>query len=259
MYGKFDFFMAVKLFFKLLVLTVVLLVVGLFIWRFHVSRVPEELQVLSPNEALAEAYAEHGESLVLVTQEQNTTTRGESNYGYFTACEVVFIPEARQVQLLIRYNDSTLEATAVDYGLAEGTLDPEKDWYDVTLLLMRDKTPEDDTDNLLKNLGEHRDAIALERVQPSSVSAAMHSGLHSYRRLIFDDVPFDSETLAIFADFYFIEDIPYLDADFDVYTEEAYGALCLYAFTEESVTRELSKKDIAAIESYREDDGGGRF
>ena len=63
-------------------------------------------------------------------------------------------------------------------------------------------------------------------------------------------MPFDDETLAIFADFYFVEDIPYLSEDFDVYTEEAYGALCLYAYTEKTTTRELTKEDIEAIKAY---------
>lgn len=250
MYGKIDFFLVIKWFFKLLLMGLILLVVGIFSWRFSVSRVPEELKVLSPDEALAEAYAEHGEELELVVQEQNTTTRGENNYGYFTASQVIFIPEANQVQVLVRYNDSTLEATEKDYGLAEKSLEPEKDWYDITLLVMRDKTPEDSTDNLLKELDKHRDAIGFERIRPSQVSASMHSGLHSYRRLIFNDVSLDDETLAVFADFYFKDDIRYLAEDFDVYVEKAYGALCLYAYTEECESIELGKKDIEAIEAY---------
>ena len=251
MYGKFDFFLILKLFFKFLVLVVVLIVVGLFLWRFTVSRVPEEMKILSPNEALSSAYADKGEALTLMLQEQNTTTRAEKNYGYFTACDAVFIPDADQLQLLIRYNDSTLEATERDYGLAEGTLDPSEDWYDVTLLVMLDKTPENKEDNLLKDLGEHRDAIGFARIQPTEVSGSMHSGLHSYRRLVFDGIdPTDAEVLAVFADFYFMEDIPYGDENFDVYTEEAYGALCLYAFTEESGERALTKKDIAALNAY---------
>ena len=252
MFAKFDFFLFVKLFFKFLVLVVVLLVVGIFLWRFNVSRVPSELIPLSPNDALSEAYAEKGDSLALLVQEQNTTTRAEKNYGYFTVCDAVFVPEIDQLQVLIRYNDSTLEATEKDYGLAQGTLDPERDWYDVTLLVMNDKTPENAEDNLLKDLGEHRDAIGFSRIQPTEVSHSMHSGLHSYRRLIFDGVDVtDAAVLAVFLDFYFKEDVPYAEQDFDVYTEEAYGALCLYAYTEETATRELTKKDIAAIAGVR--------
>ncbi len=250
MYGKFDFFMAVKLFFKLLVVSVVLLVVGLFLWRFWVSRVPEELEVLSPNKALAEAYEAHGEDLELVIQEQATTTRSHNSYGYFTSCQAVFIPEARQLQLLIRYNNSTLEATEKDYGLAEGSLSPERDWYDISLVVMRDKTPDNRNDNLLKDLDKHRDSVALERIHPTEVTEVMHTKLHSYRRLVFDGVEPDRLTLAVFADFFYIDDIMYQKEGYDVYVDRSYASLCLYAFTEESETRSLTKEDIAALEAY---------
>ena len=110
MFGKIDFLMVIKLLFKLLVMTLVILVVGVFLWRFSISRIPDELMELTPNATLSEAYAQNPD-LTLFTQEQNTTTRGENSYGYFTVCDAVFIPEAGQVQILIRYNDSTLRAT----------------------------------------------------------------------------------------------------------------------------------------------------
>ena len=250
MYGKIDGFTVIKWIFKFLVVSIVLLVVGIFLWRFSVGRVPEELCVLSPNDALADAYSTYGENLVLYTQDQNSITRAENNYGYFTSCQVVFIPQANQVQLLVRYNDSTLKATEKDYGLAEGSLSYEKDWYDVSLVLMRDKTPDNTEDNLLGDLGEHRDVIGLERIRPDEVTAAEHHGLHSYRRLVFNNVPLDDTTLAVFADFYFAEDMGYLEEGFDIYIDEAYGTLCLYAFTEEKLSFELSKNDETAIREY---------
>ena len=248
---KIDFFVVIKLAFKALTVSVVLLVVGLFVWRFTVSRVPSELEVLSPNPALVQAYTEHGGELELFVQEQNTTTRAEKSYGYFTACQAVYIPEARQLQLLVRYNNSTLRATEKDYGLADKSLPSDKDWYDISLLVMMDKTPDNKEDNLLRNLGDHRDAIDLVRIKPSEVSATKQTVLHNYRRLIFNDVdPTAAETLAVFADFYFVEDVAYEKEGFDEYTEEAYATLCLYAYTEENGTRSLSGKDIAAIKAY---------
>lgn len=250
---KFDFFIVMKMLFKMLTVGVVLLVVGLFAWRFFVSRVPNDLLVLSPNQALAQLYAEQGDEVVLLKQEQNTTTRAEASYGYFTVCQAVYIPDIDQLQVLIRYNDSTLEATEKDYGLAEKSLSSDRDWYDISLLVMVDKTPENKDDNLLKDLGEHRDAIGLERILPTEVTATRHTELHNYRRLVFDGIdPTAAETLAVFLDFYFVEDIPYLAEDFDVYTTDAYGTLCLYTYMEreQDVTYSLSQKDIAAIKSY---------
>jgi len=242
MFGKIDFFMVIKLLFKLLVITVIVLVLGVFLWRFSISRIPGELMELTPNDTLVEAYAKNPD-LTLFTQEQNTTTRGENSYGYFTVCDAVFIPEAEQVQILIRYNDSTLRATEVDYGLAEDSLDPEKDWYDISLLVSLDKTPENSGDNL----GNKPESVEFVRFTPAEVSAATHKGLHSYRRLIFNGVPMHSSVLAIYADFYFKNDIRYQAENFDIYSEIAYGTLCLYAHTEPKLTRPLTADEIGII------------
>lgn len=246
MFGKFNFFTFLKILFKILTTAVVLLVFGIFIWRFITGRVPAELKTLTPDAALAEAYEQYGETLILYTQEQNSITRAEKSYGYFACCQAVFIPEADQVQILIRYNDSTLEATERDYGLAEGSLDPLADWYDVTLVVARDLTPENTEDNL----GNDAESVSLERIFPTLVSESLHKGLYSYRRLVFNGVPQDALTLAVYADFYFVEDLAYLEESFDVYTEEAYGTLCLYAYADKNVEVVLSDADIEAIDAY---------
>ena len=246
MFGKFNFFTLIKILFRLAVAAVVILVFSIFIWRFITGRVPEDLTVLSPNEALADAYGQYGEELTLYTQNQNTITRNEASYGYFSVCRAVFIPEAQQVQILVRYNDSTLEATERDYGLEEGSLDLEKDWYDVTLVVARDLTPDNEEDNL----GNDPESVSLLRIYPTEVSAGRHQGLYSYRRLVFDGVSQDDLTLAVYADFYFVNDISYLDQGFDVYEDPAYGTLCLYAFTDKNVPLSLTEKDVAAIEGY---------
>lgn len=244
MFGKIDFLMVIKLLFKLLIMTLVILVVGVFLWRFSISRIPDELMELTPNATLSEAYAQNPD-LTLFTQEQNTTTRGENSYGYFTVCDAVFIPEAGQVQILIRYNDSTLRATEEDYGLAEDSLDPEKDWYDISLLVSLDKTLGDTNDNL----GNNPESVEFVRIAPAEVSAAVHEGLHSYRRLIFNDVPFGDNVLAVYADFYFKDDIRYQQQEFDIYSEVAYGTLCLYAYTEPTVSRALTESEAESLES----------
>jgi len=148
-----------------------------------------------------------------------------------------------RLQSLIRYNDSTLRATEVDYGLAEDSLDPEKDWYDISLLVSLDKTPENSGDNL----GNKPESVEFVRFTPAEVSAATHKGLHSYRRLIFNGVPMHSSVLAIYADFYFKNDIRYQAENFDIYSEIAYGTLCLYAHTEPKLTRPLTADEIGII------------
>ena len=227
MFGKWDIFDLVKAFFRFLVAVAVGAVCMVLIWRVITSSVPKELTKISENEILSEVYAEKGDKLVLYTQEQNSITRGEKNYGYFASCDVLFIPEAKQVQLLIRYNDSTLKALQQDYGLAE-LPDSSLDWYDVTLVTATDLTPENAEDNLVSDPA----SVRLDRIAPTYVSESVHKGLYNYRRLVYDGVEMDELLLASYADFYYVGDIRYLNEDFDIYTDEAYGTLCLYAHTE---------------------------
>ncbi len=252
MFGKGYIFAIIKGFFKLIILTVILLVVGIFVWRFITSTPPSELMTLSPNEKLADKYKEKG-SVVLVTQEQNTITRTEANYGYFAVADVVFIPEIEQLQILIKYNDSTLKALKTDYAEDFSHLDKkeypdsEKDWYDVSVVLARDITPDDKDDNL----GNSRESVELVRIKPTEVTESMHVNRYSYRRLVFDNVPIDDLTLAVYADFFYVGDVAYENADFDIYTDSAYGTLCLYTFADKTLEVKLTNDDIKAIESYK--------
>ena len=119
---------------------------GILIWRLCSSGDPEEVKYLMGNDALYEAYDKHGKDLVLQYQNQDTITRAEYNAGYFSITQYVFIPEAKQVQLVFRYNNSTIKNLASDYGLAEI---PEKgeDLFDVTLVSVVDLTPDNPKDN----------------------------------------------------------------------------------------------------------------
>ncbi len=238
MFGKWDIFDVIKAFFRFLVVVVIGSVFAVLLWRMVTSAVPKELKQISQNDILREAYEEKGDALLLYTQEQNTITRNEESYGYFTSSNVLFIPEAEQVQLLIRYNDSTLEATKADYSLAED-LDVNEDWYDVTLVLAYDLTPDNNEDNISETIDP--ESIKLVRVKPTFVSAREHKTLHSYRRFVFDGVDWN-DLLAIYVDFYFTEDIKYETEGFDIYTAEPYGALCLYAYTEP--LEEVSHKSV---------------
>lgn len=251
MFGKDYIFKIIKSFFNLMVGTVILMVVGVFVWRFITSVPPKELTALTPDERIVEAYSD-GE-LVLVTQDQNNITRTEKNYGYFSVADVVFIPEIEQLQILVKYNDSTLKALKNDYAddfaeLGEKEYpDSEKDWYDVTVVLARDLTPENGEDNL----GSGRESVELVRIQPTEVSGSAHKDRYSYRRLVFDNVPLDALTLAVYADFYYLGDVAYNNEDFDIYTDTAYGTLCLYTFADETLDVKLTKDDVKALESYK--------
>ena len=243
---KVSLFTVIKTVFKTLITALILFVVSLLLWRIYDSyAIPSELTDLSVNNTVAEAYEQGGGELTLLTQGQNSTTRNPSNYGYFTVSRAVFIPEAKQLQLLVRYNDSTLKALKNDYSL---DFDPDKelDWYDVSVVLSTDLTPDDDGDNLSAN----KESVLLSRIAPTEVVESEHIGRYSYRKLIFDGISLDTDTLAVYVDFYYKGDIAYNEADFDIYTDTAYGTLCIYTFEDRSATESLSRAEKKAIEEY---------
>ena len=233
MFPRLTAFDIVKLFFRALFTLLVVAVFVVLFWRMSSSRVPKALLALTPNEVLLEAYDTYGDGLLKLTQEQNSITRNKENYGYFAVSSAVFVPKAEQLQLLIRYNDSTLEALRKDYEL-DFLPEADKDWYDVTLVLAIDKTPENTEDNLLSD----PESVELVRVKPSELVASEHHGRHNYRKFIFDGVKLDGTLLAVYADFYYVDDKAYEAEDFDVYTDKAYGTLCLYAYTEDAINKE---------------------
>ena len=75
---------------------------------------PEEMMTLHADEALVEAYVEHGANLELYTQEQGTYPRAERNNGYFFIRQAVVIPEAEQIQIL--FADTHLLHCLVNLG-----------------------------------------------------------------------------------------------------------------------------------------------
>ena len=197
-----------------------LIMLGIFamifflLWRvFFSGNIPKEVEGLSPNAVLAATYTERGDEMLLQTQEQATVTKGESNYGYFGVPQFVFIPEAGQVQVLFRYNNSTLEATARDFSLPE---EPPRgtEIFDVSLLAVKDLTPEDKTDNT-----DGSDALAEVRIKPTSYTVTT-TWLYTYFLYTFDNVSVTEDTVVIFFDIYYKDAVNY--------ENPAYGTLRLY-------------------------------
>ena len=232
---------------KSLFYIVIFSVIFFLLWRIFSSGNPRSMQALTPNEKLCAAYERTEGELSMFRQEQNILTRAESNAGYFAVTECIFIPEANQIQIVVRYNNSTIRATAEDYALSEvPTRDTEL--YDISLTLATDLTPGVTEDNA----GNDPESVAFVRVHPSSVSADTRN-LYNYRRLVFDldgtglslaEMVQTDLLLAVYADVYYNGDIRY--------DEPAYGTLCLYDYVTECETAKLSGRDRRAIEAYGE-------
>ena len=203
------------------------IVCGILIWRVFSSGDPKEVKYLMGNEALYEAYDEHGKDLILQYQMQDTITLADYNRGYFSITQYVFIPEARQVQLVFRYNNSTIKHLAQDYEL-EAIPDKSEDLFDVTLVTTVDRTPDKSEDNA------DTAQLTMERYYPTTFERT-ETSLHTYYRFIFDNVEITPDMLYVFADIYYMGDLNY--------EERPYGTLCLYDDASEWVPYKLSRTE----------------
>ena len=214
----------------------ILAMVLFLLWRVYFSgMLPGSMKSLAPNEALANAYAEKGEALVLFDQVQGTVTRNEDSYGYFGVPRFVFIPEAKQLQLVFRYNNSTLKAVAKDLGLAE-PLPRGEELFDVSLVLRRDLTPDDLTDNT-----DQSATVTKERFHPT-LTAVDTTALYTYFLYTFDDVEITDATIVGYIDIYYG-----LTPD---YTEGAMADLRLYHRDDPKREMKLTGKDEKALASF---------
>lgn len=203
------------------------LICGILGWRLCSSGDPEQVKYLINNPALQKAYDEHGNKLTLQYQMQDTITTAEYNRGYFSVTQYVFIPEACQVQLVFRYNNSTIKNLARDYGLSE-IPDKSEELFDVTLVTTTDLTPNNREDN------DNTDALKMERYYPSTATRT-ETSLYTYYRFVFDDIEVTPETLFVFADIYYEGDLNY--------DKRPYGTLCLYDDESAWVSYKLSGKE----------------
>ena len=235
---------------------------GILIVRILLSGDPKEMSALSVNERTLTAYREYGEEWNAYGQKQLTLTRAEyevsgdnepnfknkNNYGYFGVTQSVIIEEAKQVQLVFRYNNGTIKHLKEDYELPEMPK-REAHLYDVSLVLAIDLTPENEADNFMNPLDP--ESVLLVRVQPDAdVTERATKNLYNYYRYVFDlpeEINMD-RVLAMFVDVYYVEDISYLSEDADIYTDMPYGTLCIYDYVKKTVPYKLSSRDKAVLE-----------
>ena len=181
----------------------IFLMTAFLFWRIYFSGLlPREMKGLSANESIKAAYATYGEDLRLLTQEQNTHTRTDENYGYFSVPRFVFIPEAKQVQVVFCYNNSTLKYTAEKYDL-DARPPRGEEIFDVSLVEISDLTPEDKSDNV-----DGSKALAKTRIAPTSYTVTT-TALYTYFCYTFDGVTVEPDTVAVFFDIYYEDDIDY--------------------------------------------------
>ena len=189
-------------------------------------------------DSLVEAYNKSGGELYGFDQDQYTITRAKENYGYFSIEQYVIIPEARQVQIIFRYNNNTIKKIAEKYNLGEIT-DRTQELFEVTLVKTEDMTPDISTDNYDES------KLIKTRYHASEVIEAQ-TLLYNYRRIVFENVDIDEDTFGLFADIYYVGAI-------NNYEEKADGTLCLYDYQMMRDDYEFESSDIKRIKKGKND------
>ena len=229
----------------------VLTVCIFMIWRVSSTGTPDELAVLSKNDSLVALYAKDGENMYMFNQAQDIITRADYNSGYFSIPEYVFIPGANQLQLVFRYNNSTLEEVSKDKGF-EGPLSRGYDHFDVSLVIYKDLTPENLEDN------KYVDSENVQKIRcKGHVTGKAQTTLYNFYRYTFffeeSEEPIDIKTLmeandliAVHAQFHYVGD---MNKDGAEYPEKPYGALLLYDPSAENIRVELTSDDEDALKA----------
>lgn len=213
-------------------------IIALVLWRVFLSgKIPRTAKGLLVNDATYNAYLAEGETLTVYTQTQDKLAieeRSEGTLGLFWVCETAFIPEADQIQILTRYNNSTLRHIATDFKLEEDEIPSRGDIVaDVTLVVTTDPTP-DDREN-----GDEYETRYHATGEPSCAQTT----LYNYRKYIFDGITIDPETTVdITAEFYYIERVNY--------NSTPYSFLRIYDNETECEPVKLTSRDKKALVTY---------
>ena len=216
----------------------VFFIIGLVLWRVLFSdRVPSAAKTLLVNEQTYAAYESQGNKLTMYTQAQEQLTYREDEdgiTGLFWVLQSVFIPEAQQIQLLTRYNNSTLQHIKDDFGL---TVLPDRDEAiaDVSLVVITDPSPTD------RQNGDEQTT----RYHASAAPTKHQTSMYNYRKYLFDGVVIDPKTtVEVRVDFYYAERVDY--------TIEPYAALRIYDNLSENESVKLTSRDKRALTAYRD-------
>ena len=194
----------------------VVLFISLFIYTFFIFRLcstgeaPKSVSGIVWNETTRAAYEADPSGFQIFTQEPATFI---TNDGRFWVSDVVYLPQAKQLQLTIKYNDSTLKY------LRQALADDMEISVDEVIL------PDEPFDySLLSNGGV--------RYQDYTSTAEKNQN-YNYRRIVFENVVIEENTTH-YVDMYYIGAIDY--------TAIPYGSLLVW-----NTAQEIEEIDIEDV------------
>ena len=178
----------------------VILAISLFIYAFFIFRLcstqdaPESVSSIVWNETARAAYAADPDGFQILSQEPSTFI---TDNGRFWISDVVYLPQAKQLQLTIKYNDSTVKY--LKEALANQANSAKED--DAETVTVDDiMIPDEPFDySVLDNSGNryHEYASKADRKQN-----------YNYRRLVFENITIP-EYAAFYIDMYYVGAIDY--------------------------------------------------
>lgn len=227
-------------------LVVVFGTIALLLWRIFSSGDPQAVKSLMVDDHLRAVYAadEDGKLTAYWQENDNITRVAKKNNGYFSVRRGLFIDEADQVQVTFRYNNSTLRHLKEDYKL-DVIPGRDEDMYDVSLVVVYDLTPDDDSDNGIDATEHQEGAVRIERFFPDEdMTESYRHNVYNYRKFVFNGVDItdaEAPVLFVFVDIYYKGDIDY--------EKDSYGTLPIYDYTRKSQNKAypLTRKDKAAL------------
>ncbi len=207
---------------------------------FSMNADPKAMETLMVNDRTAAAYAEAGDSLVVITQEQTTL----NEEGLFAQSNLRYLPDIDQLQITARYNRSTLKYMAEEYELTEVPA-REEDVFDVTLVKVIALTEEEQkqAEEAALNadaIGEDAAEISLPRKKVRYFPAASVSDaktVYQYYRYIFEDVDL-SDASEVYLEFYY--------KDFINYEADPYSDVLIWRKGAD-LPYELTRRDLGAL------------
>ena len=211
---------------RLLFVLLLIAMITVLLWRMVFSQNPPDgFDEITGNDTLRAALAAQGKITVL-TQDQVKYTEGENNYAYFNLEYCYFFREADQVQLLLFYNNSTLEHLAEERGL--DSVPPRgEEVFSLKLTQYEDVTPAD-----YVKANENDILTEAKTLTPTDRQITTNS-LYTFIRYTFDGVELDTDTVVIYLDM--------------CYEDASYGTLRLYHRESVSEERLLSGKEQDAV------------
>ena len=214
---------------RFLFVLLLIAMITVLLWRVAFSQDPPNgFDEISGNDTLRAALAEHGELTVLTQEGQVKYTEGDSNYAYFNLEYCYFFKEADQVQLVLFYNNSTLEHLYEDRCL-ESVPPRGEEVFSLVLTQYVDVTP----DGYVK-VNENDILTEAKTITPSNCEITTNS-LYTFCRYTFDGVDLDTDTVVIYLDI--------------CYAGDSYGTLRLYHAQSESQERALTDTELEIIQN----------